>query len=214
MRNGMAKDGTSTLVIDVRGAGGVDLGMAEQVFALIAQRPYRVIQNMMVRSAQAPGSYKYAAPADEFYAAVGGRYLPDLNGTMTLRPDDPRLEPVKNDPRAFADKVYVVCDGLTREAGAAFVMLAKRSGRARVVGEETGSNALSFCGGHELLITLPRTGCMLHVPLTRFVPDGLVSGPVDRGELPHHVVTQRPWGLAKGRDTVREALLEVIRELR
>lgn len=214
VRDELTKNGTTTLVIDVRGAGGVDLGMAEQVFALIAQRPFRVIQNMTVRSAQAPDSYRYAAPAEEFYAAVGGSYLPDPNGRMTLRPDDPRLEEVRNDAKAYGGKVYVVCDGLTREAGAAFVMLAKRTGRARVVGEETGSNALSFCAGKELEITLPRTHCVLRVPLTRFVPEGAVTGPVDRGEQPDHVVTQRPWGLTKGRDTVREALLEVVRELR
>jgi hypothetical protein len=27
-------------------------------------------------------------------------------------------------------------------------------------------------------------------------------------------VEQQPWGIAKGRDTIREALLEMIRELR
>lgn len=210
----LRKSGAATLVIDVRGAGGRDLGMAEQVFALIAREPYRVVQSMSVRSLQAPDSYKYAAPAAEFYASVGGSYLPDLNGVMTLRPDDPRLEMVKPVGRAFGGKVYVICDGLTREAGAAFVMLAKRSGRARIVGEETGSNAFSFCGGRELEITLPRTACILHVPLTRFVPDGAPSGPIDRGEMPHHAVAQQPWGLVKGKDTVRESLIEMIRELR
>lgn len=210
----LRKSGARTLVIDVRGAGGRDLGMAEEVFGLIAREPYRVVGAMSVRSTEAPDSYKYATPAPEFYASVGASFLPGLNGAMTLRPDDPRLEMIKPVAKAFGGKVYVVCDGRTREAGAAFVMLAKRSGRARIVGEETGSNAFSFCSGRELEITLPRTACIVHVPLTRYVPDGAPDGPIDRGELPHHAAAQQPWGLVKGKDTVREALVEMIRELR
>lgn len=65
--------------------------------------------------------------------------------------------------KGFQGKVYVLVDGLTTGAGAAFVMMANRGGRARTVGEETGSNAASFCGGRELAITLPRSGCVLHI---------------------------------------------------
>lgn len=209
----MRKNGRRTLVLDLRGAGGVDLGMAEEVFSIIAQEPYRVVSAMSVRSTAVPDAYAYSAPAPEFYASVHDTYLPDRNGTLTLRPDDPRLRTVAPYNKAFQGKVYVIADGLTREAGAALVMLAKRTARARIVGEETGSNALSFCGGRELLIELPRTGGMLHVPLTRFVPEGIVSGPVDRGELPHHAVEQQAWYLARGKDAVRVSLIEMIREL-
>jgi hypothetical protein len=48
----------------------------------------------------------------------------------------------------------------------------------------------------------------------RYVPDGMPSGPLDHGERAHHEVEQQPWGIAKGKDTLREALLELIRELR
>ena len=83
------------------------------------------------------------------------------------------------------------------------VMLAKRSGRARVIGEEVGTNAFSFTGGRELLVTLPNSGVRFTVPLIRYVPDGNCSGPVDHGEQPNYVVEQRPEGLARGRDTIR-----------
>jgi hypothetical protein len=53
----------------------------------------------------------------------------------------------------------------------------------------------------------------LVLPLTRFVPEGQGDGPADHGEQPHHAVFQQPWGLVKGRDTVKSALLEMIREL-
>lgn len=209
----LRKGGITTLVIDVRGAGGGDLGLAEQLFALIALAPYRVVSSISIRSGQVPDPYRYAAPVPEFYASVEDMFMPEQKGRRELKPGDPRLELLQPMSKAFQGKVYVVCDGLTTGAGAAFVMMAKRSGRASTVGEETGSNAASFSGGQVLDVTLPRTGCILHVPLKRYVPDGTPDGPLDRGELPRHRVTQRPEAVARGADTVREGLVDLITEM-
>ncbi|HQV37798.1 MAG: hypothetical protein IPL81_12935 [Flavobacteriales bacterium] len=209
----LRKEDVSTLVVDVRGAGGNDLGLAEQVFAMIAQAPYRVVKSISIRSGRVPDSYRYAAPAPDFFASVGAMYLPELKGRRELKPDDPRLMLVQPVSNAFQGKVYVVCDGLTTGAGAAFVMLANRSGRARTVGEETGSNASSFCSGEVLEVTLPRSGCILHVPLKRYVPEGTPDGPMDRGEMPKYKVPQRPEDLPQGTDSVREALVHLITEM-
>lgn len=201
------------LVIDVRGAGGSDVGMAEQVFALIAQERFRVVSGMSIRSGEIPGSYRYAKPNPEFFAAIGGMYQPELNGRRELKANDPRLLMVPPSAKAFEGKVYVVANGLTTGAGAAFMMMAKRTGRARTVGEEVGSNSTSFCGGRTLEVTLPHTGCVLHVPLTRYVPEGTGDGPADRGEMPIYPVRQRIEDLAEGGDTVRRSLLMLIAEM-
>ncbi|MBP8823958.1 MAG: hypothetical protein KBH07_09960 [Flavobacteriales bacterium] len=210
--NALRKAGTSTLVIDVRGAQGNDPGMAEQVFGLIAQQPYRVLKSMYVRSGKVPDSYRYAEPAPGFFASAEGAYMPEHDGRRVLKADDPRLDKLKPSEHAFQGKVYVVCNGMTTGAAAAFAMMAKRTGRGRTVGEETGSNAAAFCGGRILQFTLPNTGCVLHVPMVCFVPEGNPGGPADRGELPTYPVPQRAEDLAQGRDTVREALLNLLAE--
>ena len=64
-----------------------------------------------------------------------------------------------------------------------------------------------------LQITLPRTGCILRLPLVRFVPDGDPGTDPARGGSPDHVVTQLPNGLANGTDVVRNALVQLIGEL-
>ena len=197
-----------TLVIDVRGAGGADLGMAEALFSMIGTEPYRVVREIAMRQ---PGSLPDGGPVD--YASLDAASVPEGDRAITIPADDPRLAMTPPYSKAFLGKVYVVCDGLTRDAGAAFVMLAKRSGRARIVGEEVGSNSQSFCGGRQAIVTLPRTKLRLHVPLARFVPEGRGDGPADRGELPHHPVEQQVAGLAIGRDTVKASLLELIREM-
>ncbi len=213
VRTALRKDGLSTLVIDLRGADGEDTGLADQVFALIANAPYRLFKTMSVRSGNIPDSYKYARPAPEFYASLGADFMPELNGRMSLKANDPRLRMIQPDKDAFKGTVYVLCDGGTIDAAAALVMLAKRSHRAKLVGEETGSNAMSYCGGQVLQITLPGTGCILKLPLVRFVPDGDPGTDPAHGEMPDHVVTQLPNGLADGTDVVRGALIQLIKEL-
>ncbi|HMN04094.1 MAG TPA: S41 family peptidase [Flavobacteriales bacterium] len=203
----------TTLVIDVRGAQGSDMAMAARVFSLIAKKPFRMVGSMSIRSGRVPDSYRYAKPEPEFFAAVGGLYAAEVNGRRELLAEDARLKYQDPLPKAFTGKVYVVCDGGTTGAAAAFVMAAKRTGRARTVGEETGSNASSFCGGRTLEVTLPNSGCILTVPLTRFVPEGVPAGPVDRGEMPSYQVPRLPQDLIYGKDTVREALMLLIAEM-
>lgn len=202
-----------TMVIDLRGADGRDLAAAELVFAAVAKEPFRVIQGMSVRTPSVDLAPLPDLP-QEHLDALRLQFVPGPGGTSHLRPDDSRLQPLPPLKRAFQGKVYVVCDGATRDAAAALVMMAKRSGRARVIGEEVGTNAFSFTGGRELVTVLASSGLELKMALVRYVPEGMPGGPLAHGERPHHEVEQQAWGIAKGRDTVREALLEVIRELR
>lgn len=201
------------LVIDVRGCTGTELAVAEQVFAAVALGPFRIVQGMTSRPGTGQSIEGMAELPDQHTASVDRNYLPARHGVVALRPDDPRLASLGPRKRAFQGTVFVVCDGGTRQAAAALAMLAKRSGRARLVGEETGSNAHSFTGGRELAVTTPNSGVRLHIPLVRYLPDGSPDGPADRGEQPRHHARQQPWGVAKGRDTVKLALLEMIRAL-
>ncbi|MBK8500345.1 MAG: hypothetical protein IPL52_16390 [Flavobacteriales bacterium] len=213
MLKDLKQNHAKALVLDVRGAGGRDLGMAELVFATIAKAPFRILQGMSVRSLAPPDAYAICAPMQDFYSTVSEHYVRDENGGAVLRRDDERLMPASPHARAFDGPVYIVCDGATRDAAAALVMMARRNGRARVIGEETGTNACGFTGGRELVATLPNSGLRVRIPLVRYVPEGTPAGPVDHGEQPNHTATPQAWGIAKGRDTVRLALLELIKEL-
>lgn len=205
---------TRTLIVDVRGAGGRELAMAELVFAAIASRPFRVVRDMTVRSLSPPARYDLATPQPEFYATVRDQFIEAPTGFAHVRSDDVRLLPIPPANQAFEGAVYVVADGMTRDAGATFVMMVKRERRGRIIGEETGTNAHSFTGGRELTVTTPHAGLRFSIPLIRYVPEGNATGPADRGESPHYELTPLPVGLVKGRDTVREAVLQLVGELR
>lgn len=200
-----------TLVLDLRGAGGGDPDLAAQVFSLVAREPFRAVSAISIGAGVLPADA--VADLAESMAPTGEGWLPAANGRRMLRGDDPRL--IWQLPRrdAFHGKVYVLCDGSTTEAAASLAMLIKRSGRGRAVGEETGSNAASWCGGGEREVQLPATGCRLRMPVHRYVPEGPVTGPADHGEMPDHGVERRPEDVATGKDGVRNTVELVIEAL-
>ena len=206
-------DGTKFLVVDVRGAGGAELHMAENIHALYATEPYRVVQNMFVRSTELPPGFAGNADSEAFYASAGAQFLPDRNDGFALRPDDVRLERLPPMAKPFAGRVFIVQDGSTREAGAALSILGHRSRRAKLVGEATGTNAFGFCGGRSISIAAPNTGLVLDIPLMRYIWDGAPAGPMDQGEQPDHRIRPSPGDIAKGGDPIKRSLLEFIREL-
>jgi hypothetical protein len=212
IRQEMERAKLTVLVIDVRSAAGRELGIAETVFGMIAKAPYRVVQDVTIRSKEPPALYEAAVTVDDFYASIATGFQGPTGGPLHLPMDDERLQLLEPSPKAFQGKVYVVCDGGTRDAAAALVMMAKRSNRAKVVGEEVGTNALRFNGGRELLVTLPNSGIRLRIPLMSYSPEGKPTGPVDQGELPHYTVVPLQDIMARSGDTVKEALLEMIRE--
>ena len=199
------------VVLDVRGAVGAEVNVVEEVFAAIATAPFRVFKSISMRSAIPSDGGSWVELPEELYASTEGKSMQEPPVLTDML--DTHSEPVQPHPKAFLGKVYVVCDGGTRGTAAALVMLAKRTRRARVVGEETGSNAASFTAGKEARVVGPNSGTVLHIPLVKYVPDGDFEGAPDRGEMPHHVVHQAPADIARGRDTVKASLLELIKEL-
>lgn len=213
LRKDLRQNRSRVLVVDVRGASGPELAIAELVHSIYALKPYRVVQDMMVRAVDRPSHYAHCEPLEEFYSSLPVNYLPASSDVYRLRPDDERLERLEPVAGAFDGKVYVVTDGATSEAAAAVVMMAKRNGRGSIVGEEVGTNVVSACGGRILRLHAPNSKLVFEVPLVRYVFDGAPKGPMDHGELPDHQVGLDARSLASGRDAVKEALLEMIMEL-
>jgi len=208
-----ASNKARTMILDLRGAGGRDLGMAEMVFSAFAKQPYQMLSDMQVRSIEAPEERSSHTLPTEFYASADTRFLPNAMGAYRLPPSDPRLAYFDPLDGAFLGKLYVICDGMTRDAAAALVMMARRNHRGRLVGEETGSNAHGFTGGPEWIVTAPNSGMRFHIPLVKYIPAGRGDGPMDRGEQPHHQAYRSAWALTNGSDPIMSSLLEMIREL-
>ena len=204
----------STLVLDLRGAGGRELAIAELVFEAFAEEPFKLLSDMYARSATPPEIKAERAIPVNYYASNAGEWTKVGRGVYRLPASDPRL--VENNPqqKAFKGKVYVVTDGRTRDAAASVVMLMRRSKRAKVVGEELGSNSFAFTGGEEWVVRAPNSRILFHLPLLIYVPSGRGEGPNDRGEQPDLQACQTPDALSKGQDSLKRSLLQMIDFLR
>jgi hypothetical protein len=201
------------LVIDVRGAGGSDLQVAGQLFAHIAKEPFKAARQVVMRTPIPPPFAAYAQQDAYQSEAQSVGVRSGTQGSRSLPENDKRVRTWRPVPKAFGGNVYIVGDGMTTDAAAALVALVKRTGRGRFVGEETGTVSIGPTGGAPLVFTAPNTGIRVNVPLFRYVLDGTPDGPFDHGEQPRHTIEQRPSAIAKGRDTVRESLLELLREI-
>lgn len=210
----LQKQNANTVVLDLRGAGGRELAIAELVFGAFAEQPFKLLSDMYARSATSPEIKAERTKPLDLYASNAGDWTKESRGLYRLPVNDPRL--MENDPqqKAFKGKVYVVADGLTRDAAASVVMLMRRNKRAKVVGEELGSNSFEFTGGDEWVVRAPNSRILYHIPLLMYVPSGRGQGPNDRGEQPDHQAHQTPVALAKGQDSLKQSLLRMIDFLR
>jgi len=210
----LLQNNASTVVLDLRGAGGRELAIAELIFGAFAEQPFKLLSDMYARSATPPEIKAERTMPVDLYASNDGDWTTDARGVYRLPVNDPRL--VENNPqqKAFKGKVYVVADGLTRDAAASVVMLMRRTKRAKVVGEELGSNSFAFTGGEEWVVRAPNSRILIHLPLLMYVPSGRGEGPNDRGEQPDHEAHQTPVALTKGQDSLKRSLLQMIDFLR
>lgn len=210
----LQKKNVSTVVLDLRGAGGRELATAELVFGAFAQQPFKLLSDMYARSATPPEIKAERTKPVVLYASNDSDWSNEARGIYRLPVNDPRLAENNPQQKAFRGKIYVVADGLTRDAAAAVVMLMRRTNRAKLVGEELGSNSFAFTGGEERVVRAPNSRILFHIPLLMYVPSGRGEGPKDRGEQPDHQAHQTPVALAKGGDSLKQSLLQMIDFLR
>jgi hypothetical protein len=183
------------------------------LFAHIAKEPFKATRQVVMRTPIPPPFAAYAQQDAYQSEAQSVGVRSGTQGSRSLPENDKRVRTWRPVPKAFGGNVYIVGDGMTTDAAAALVALVKRTGRGRFVGEETGTVSIGPTGGAPLVFTAPNTGIRVNVPLFRYVLDGTPDGPFDHGEQPRHTIEQRPSAIAKGRDTVRESLLELLREI-
>lgn len=100
--------------------------------------------------------------------------LPELNGAdkenMTNFIKRKHLIPTENSKALFKGKFYILTDKETRGTAEKFVVFAKQSGFATIVGENTGGDSF---GVQPLLWTLPNSGMVIGFNATNALnPDG------------------------------------------
>lgn len=203
----LARDGTSSLIIDLRGnEGGV--GVGDELLAYLTPRPLPLIRyQQRVRYRAVPEALRphlktwdasfndwgdYAKPFDARYLTLT-RWQP-ADSADVIQPKSPR----------YAGQVFVLVDAANSSATFEFANQIKASGLARLVGQTTGGNRRGINGSAFFFLELPNSGIELDLPLVAQFPQGEQP---DAGVEPDLHVELTAADIANGKDPVMDTTI-------
>ncbi|NML39871.1 hypothetical protein HHL17_21910 [Chitinophaga sp. G-6-1-13] len=182
------------VIIDVRSNGGGNPAISALLYSFMADAPFRNVYNYRTRNIEV------AYP--EYTVAENGRRLSDedIQGQKNFfyqrfdkdstgfyvgnaRLKDGLLENFPPDKDAFHGKVYVLTGGGTVSAATYFASLVQKNKRGVIIGKETGSGEAATTAAWFLRYLLPRTKCVLTVPLSELYFFNATHDP-GRGVMP------------------------------
>ncbi len=207
--DGLAREGTANLVIDLRAnEGGNDVG--HEILARLTDRPIPVSTRQQVIAAdRVPARLNpHLDTWDDSFRDRSKQSRPLGNGLHELLSDEEgsagAIDPAG--PR-YTGRVFVLISPECSSATFEFAQLVRRTGLATLVGMPTGGNQRGITGGNFFFLRLPNTRIETDLPLKTTPLDATLP---DAGIEPDiHVATSRA-DIAAGRDTELEAVYAAI----
>ena len=113
-------------------------------------------------------------------------------------------KPAKN---RFAGKVYILADGGSFSTTADFVSIARNSGAATVIGQETGGGACGNTSGNNKSITLSNSGIKVQIQMWGYSSAINKDLPCGHGVMPDYKVVDLPF-------TENDEMMEMVATLK
>jgi hypothetical protein len=214
----MQKNHIQNLVVDIRGNPGGNDNTPAFVMGHLTKDTIQYYKSIYYRQLSFDAfkkvistdpnepKFDFTADAKRFKRDKEGRYwLTDAEWQGALY----HYPPQRNTP--FTGRVFLLATGENISAGSSFAALFKGSGRATIIGEETGSDYNFVIGGTALPIILPNSGIMVRIPTlgTRYGFKEQVKG---RGTIPDITIIPTIADIIEGRDKAMETVIELIRK--
>jgi hypothetical protein len=185
------KKNIKSLIIDVRDNTGGRLDCLFELYSFLAQSPfieydrvYSKVASIPYRRYLSPGFDEYSAA--EVNASLREEFKKKENGFYYYK--DSLINEWTPSEHRFLGNIYVITNSRTVSAGSYLALLIKRSGRGKVVGEETGGGSFSGNGFTTLEYQLPRSGIILMFPYAHMVYSYKEEKNKGRGVIPDYVV--------------------------
>ena len=200
---------SENLIIDLRDNGGGSDEYGKILTAYLLDKPFLYYRYLETKNTQfsfldytnIPPNRR-TMPPESFRKNERGWY--DALGHPNLGEQNP-LKPV------FKGRVFILINGGSFSATGECTSIIHYHKRAVFVGEECGAGYYGNTSGFMPIVTLPNTGIRINIPLIRYTM-AVDNYPPDRGIIPDYLVKPSIEDLLKGRDSVLEFTLELIKK--
>ena len=164
--------GAKHLIVDLRDNGGGSDDASSSLIRYLANAPVQPVRRVRRRTIRVDSTLAAAfdtwGDRGPIFSPAESLFVQDSDGWFTERQRDVTLAPAAD---AFTGNVSVLV-GRRNGSGASMLLavlqqVGARSGRLRLVGEETGGSAEGPTAGQILFLQLPNSGIRVRIPLKR-----------------------------------------------
>jgi hypothetical protein len=199
------------LILDLRGNDGGRDAYGARLLSHLSSRPFAYYRSLETRVDRV-SFWRHTNVDSAFNIRFGTGLIRATNGTYQLpRPRHQNLG--LQQPRApvFTGRVWALIDGGTFSTAAEFCAVTQSLGRATFIGQETGGTYAGNTSGTFVILTLPRTGVRVVVPLVRYNLAVRAPRNPGRGVIPDHLIESVD---VEGGDAFVALALQLIRRAR
>jgi C-terminal processing protease CtpA/Prc len=199
------------LILDLRGNDGGRDTYGARLLSHLSSRPFAYYRSLETRVDRV-SFWRHTNVDSTFNIRFGTGLISATNGTYQL-PRSRHQNLGLQQPRApvFTGRVWALIDGGTFSTAAEFCAVAQSLGRATFIGQETGGTYAGNTSGTFVILTLPRTGVRVVVPLVRYNLAVRAPRNPGRGVIPDHAIGSLD---VEGSDAFVALALQLIRRAR
>lgn len=169
------------LVIDLRDNEGGNDRWGAKLFGYLTDKPFRYYESLKLPNRNL--SFREYAQMPKFYGLLKLLIRKDKDGGYKW-PIHGNLKTQKPCRNPFSGDVTVLVNGFSYSVTAEFAAVAKSTGRAKLIGQETGGTYSGNNSGTFAIVTLPESRLVLGIPMLGYYMAVSPVQPLDRGVLP------------------------------
>lgn len=193
------------LIIDLRNNEGGNDKWGALLFSYLTDKSFKYYETL--RLPNRDFSFKEYAQMPKFYGLLKLLIRKDKDGgyKWTIHRNLKTQKPSRN---PFLGEVLVLVNGFSFSVTSEFAAVVKATGRARLIGQETGGTYSGNNSGTFVIVTLPNSRLVLGIPMLGYYMSVPPIQAFDRGVLPDIEINPALQQIISGEDIILEKALQ------